>query len=96
MIDTGDKRADEQLKVYEEQLQEVVAKALLGAIGRRELENELTRLSEANTLTMFLLAGGDVSNPRAQKWIEGQNEIHKRSARKLANDVMSGKYRVDA
>lgn len=91
-IETGDPRVDEQLRIYEQAIQNACAKALAGDITRRELEAELISLSTDNTLTMFLLGGGSLATKEARDWLDKQNIIHINSARKLAKDVFNGRY----
>lgn len=89
---TGITAADDQLKTYEEQLDDVAARAMAGRINRRTFEREMDEISTDNTLTMFLIGGGDPENARAQEWLRRQREIHLKSIKQLANDIFGGRY----
>ena len=84
--------ADDQMEMYEEQLQTLCAQALAGRITKSEFKREMLDISTASTLIMFLTGGGDPKNPYAVKWLAKQKAIHRKSTKQLANDIYSGRY----
>lgn len=89
---TGNELADKTLDEYEQKLQEACARALLGNLTRSQLESELYDTAVKYLTILYTLGGGNVDSPRGKKWLKRTQKIHKRSAKKLAADVFSGRY----
>ena len=83
-----------QLENYEAQIAALVLLARSGDITKREFELRLNDVVAAFVLMVFLLAGGSQSTPGARDELDRIEEIHKRSARLLTNDVFDGSYSV--
>ena len=91
---TGNEIADKTLNEYDEKLQEACARALLGDLTKSQLQVELFTIAMRYLTILYTLGGGNVSSPRGKRWLAKTGKIHKRSSKKMAADVFSGRYSV--
>ena len=92
MADQVTREGKSQSELYNEQLEDVCARAMTGRIKRRAFEREMIDISEANTIDMFFIGVGFPNNQAAQKWLKKQEDIHRKSIKLLADDIYAGRY----
>ena len=89
---TDNPAANQILDEYNEALQLTVARAIDGQITKRQLETALISLAKKYLGMVYTIGGGNLTSKNGIAWQKNEDKIHKRSARKLANDIFSGKY----
>ena len=92
---TGNEEADKKLEEYNIALQELAALAMSGKVNRGDFVREAIRISDHYTNMLFMLGGADMNNKDALLALDKLLEQNRRSSRKLAADIFSGKYNVE-
>jgi hypothetical protein len=93
---TGNELADRTLDEYETAVLLLCARALDGQITRRELEQGLYQTAVKYLGLLYTIGGGNLTSDKGRKWLDNEQKIHKRSAKKLAADVFNGRYNAQS
>lgn len=96
MADTGDPQADALIDQYEEALLLAAYAAMEGRTTKRETERNFREIAERFLPLLFLLGGGLLASRAGQRFVEQQQQIHRRSARQFTNDIFARRYLDDA
>ncbi len=89
---TGNDDADDRVKAYYDELDALTAQAIEGEVDQTTFEQEMERIVIAFILLMFILGGGDLTNPDAAAELETKRQQQIASIAILAGDIYNGRY----